>query len=92
MTISTVDARTREIADARCTDTDLVIMLRDARRIAAPLWRGSAWVQGEALSVTSRRFISGSPPDRVIRVAGFETDDQASVGGYRQAPNGRGGG
>lgn len=38
MAILTVDAKTLEVADVRCTETDLVVGLRDGRRITAPLW------------------------------------------------------
>ena len=38
MAILTIDAKTLEIADVRCTDTDLVVSLKDGRRIITPLW------------------------------------------------------
>lgn len=38
MTILTVEARTLEIDDVRCDEKDLVVSLKDGRRIVAPLW------------------------------------------------------
>lgn len=38
MTILTVEAVTLEIDDVRCDERDLVVSLKDGRRIAAPLW------------------------------------------------------
>lgn len=38
MTILTVEAKTLEVADVRCTDADLMITLRDGRKLTAPLW------------------------------------------------------
>lgn len=34
----TVDDKTLEIAEVRCTEEDLIVSLRDGRRVTAPLW------------------------------------------------------
>ncbi|HZA65599.1 MAG TPA: DUF2442 domain-containing protein [Geminicoccaceae bacterium] len=38
MSILTIDDKTLEIADVQCTDQDLVVSLRDGRKIVTPLW------------------------------------------------------
>jgi Protein of unknown function (DUF2442) len=38
MSILTIDGRTLEIADVHCTDEDLVVSLKDGRKIVTPLW------------------------------------------------------
>jgi hypothetical protein len=38
MSILAIDDRTLEIADVHCTDQDLVVSLKDGRKIATPLW------------------------------------------------------
>ncbi len=38
MSILAIDARTLEIADVTCTDRDLIVSLRDGRKIVTPLW------------------------------------------------------
>ena len=38
MSILTIDDRTLEIADVQCSDQDLVVTLKDGRRIVTPLW------------------------------------------------------
>jgi len=34
----TIDDKTLEIADVQCTEQDLVVSLKDGRKIVAPLW------------------------------------------------------
>ena len=38
MSILTIDDKTLEIADVHCTDKDLVVSLKDGRKIVTPLW------------------------------------------------------
>lgn len=38
MSILTIDDTTLEIADVHCTDHDLVVSLKDGRKIVTPLW------------------------------------------------------
>ena len=38
MSILTIDEKTLEIADVQCTDQDLVVSLKDGRKIVTPLW------------------------------------------------------
>jgi hypothetical protein len=38
VSILTIDDRTLEIADVDCTDQDLVVSLKDGRKIVTPLW------------------------------------------------------
>jgi Protein of unknown function (DUF2442) len=38
VSILTIDDRTLEIADVQCSDQDLVVSLKDGRRIVTPLW------------------------------------------------------
>ena len=38
MSILTIDDKTLQIADVRCTDEDLVVSLKDGRKIVTPLW------------------------------------------------------
>jgi hypothetical protein len=38
VSILTIDERPLEIADVQCTDQDLVVSLKDGRKIVAPLW------------------------------------------------------
>jgi hypothetical protein len=38
VSILTIDDRTLEIADVHCTDEDLVVSLKDGRKIVTPLW------------------------------------------------------
>jgi hypothetical protein len=38
MSILAIDEKTLEIADVACTESDLVVSLRDGRKIVTPLW------------------------------------------------------
>jgi Protein of unknown function (DUF2442) len=38
VSILTIDDKTLEIADVHCTDEDLVVSLKDGRKIVTPLW------------------------------------------------------
>jgi hypothetical protein len=38
MSILTTDGRTFEIGDVRCTDAELIVALKDGRKIVTPLW------------------------------------------------------
>jgi Protein of unknown function (DUF2442) len=38
VSILTIDDKTLEIADGHCTDQDLVVSLKDGRKIVTPLW------------------------------------------------------
>ena len=38
MSILAIDEKTLEIADVACTESDLVVSLRDSRKIVTPLW------------------------------------------------------
>jgi len=38
VSILKIDDRTLEIADVDCTDQDLIVSLKDGRKIVAPLW------------------------------------------------------
>jgi Protein of unknown function (DUF2442) len=38
VSILTIDDRTLEIADVHCTDQDLVVSLKDGRKLVTPLW------------------------------------------------------
>jgi len=38
VSILTIDDKTLQIADVRCTDEDLVVSLKDGRKIVTPLW------------------------------------------------------
>ena len=58
VSILTIDDRTLEIADVDCTDQDLVVSLKDGRKIVTPLWLVSSTVPCQRRSSA----VDGSSP------------------------------